>query len=516
MRVAARTLGRTAMFAVALSPLLLSGGTAVADDSAAHALADKFSRAEDAERAAAEKKAEERKRAEAEKARAEAQRQAQRRKAAAEQRAKDEAEMLDRARAEAEARRLEEQRAADERARIEAEQEAARAEAARLAQEAEQRRLEEERTAEEARQAEAARLAKEVEEKRLAEERKAEEERKTEEARQAEAARIAREAEERKAEEARQAEAQRLAKEAEERKAEEARIAKEAEEKRLAEQRRAARLAKESEEKRRAEAARKAEEQRQADAAREALEKMRTEEAERVAEKFRLAREAREAKLARERSASARDRGEDTRDSLGGPLPDAQAAPAPWDTPNDAPARYLPTRVTILLVMDPRHRIFAAYPPRANPVLCIGEGCYISGGANAPAEYMPRWSALGPANSIGRRAGPCRDQLTCVFRDVELGGGYGQILPVDMGLLHHERREIRGVHPDPTCDLVSGRLYCGEPVVAKGYRAWIVPEVIATKAGPDALREALALGLPAARSATLDPWRSQVHAESSR
>ena len=58
MRVAARTLGRTAMFAVALSPLLLSGGTAVADDSAAHALADKFSRAEDAERAAAEKKAE--------------------------------------------------------------------------------------------------------------------------------------------------------------------------------------------------------------------------------------------------------------------------------------------------------------------------------------------------------------------------------------------------------------------------------------------------------------------------
>ena len=67
-----------------------------------------------------------------------------------------------------------------------------------------------------------------------------------------------------------------------------------------------------------------------------------------------------------------------------------------------------------------------------------------------------------------------------------------------------------------TCDVVSGRLYCGEPVVAKGYRAWIVPEVIATKAGPDALREALAQGLPAARSATLDPWRSQVHAESSR
>jgi colicin import membrane protein len=172
--------------------------------------------------------------------------------------------------------------------------------------------------------------------------------------------------------------------------------------------------------------------------------------------------------------------------------------------------------VTILLMMDPRKRVFATYPPTANPVLCIGQGCYVSGGAGAPAEYMPRFSALGPANSIGRRAGPCRNQLTCVFRDVELGGGYGQIQPVDMGLLHHDRREIRGVRPDPTCDLMSGRLFCAEATVAKGYRAWIVPEVIATKAGAEALREALALGLPTVRSVDADPWHVRVHAESSR
>ena len=499
MRVAARTLSRTAMFAVAISPLFLAAAVR-ADDTAAHAIAEKFSRAEDAERAAAEKKAEEKKKAEAEKARAEAKRQAERRKAADEQRSKDEAEMLDRARAEDDARRQAEERAAEQ-ARIESERQAARAEAERLAREAEQGRAEEARKAEEARQVEAARLAKEVEDKRLADERQAEEARKVEEARQAEAARIAKEAEDRKAAEARQAE--------------DARIAKEAEEKRVAEQHRAQRLAHEAEEKRRAEAARKAEEQRQADAAREALERQRTEEAERVAEKFRLAREAREAKH-READAAARERGTDTRDSLGGPTADAQTPPAPWDTPNDAPARYLPTRATILLVMDPRHRVFAAYPPTGNPVLCIDQGCYISGGANGPSEYMPRYAALGPANSIGRRAGPCRNQLTCVFRDVELGGGYAQIQPVDMGLLHHDRREIRGVRPDPTCDILGGRLFCGEPVVAKGYRAWVVPEMIATKAGPDALREALTLGLPTARSATLDPWRSVVHAESSR
>ena len=499
MRVAARTLGRAAMFAVAFSPLILTAGSAVAaDDSAAHALAEKFSRAEDAERAEAAKKAEAKKKAEAEKARAEAQRQAERRKATVDQRTKDEAEMQEAARQEAEARRAADQRAAEERTRIEAEQEAARADAARLAQEAEQRRIEDDRKAEEARQAEAARLAKDVEDKRLADERKAEADRQAEEARQAEAAH-----------------------QADERKAEDARIAKEAEEKRLGEEHRAARLAKEAEDKRRAEAAKKAEEQRQADAARETLERQRTEEAERVAEKFRLAREAREARLAREHEQAARDNGtdtgnSDTRNSLGGPGPDAAPPTAPWDATDTGPARFLPTRVTILLVMDPRRRIFATYPPTANPVLCIGQGCYVSGGAGGPAEYMPRFSALGPANSIGRRAGPCRNQLTCAFRDVELGGGYGQIQPVDMGLLHHDRREIRGVRPDPTCDLISGRLFCAEPTVAKGYRAWIVPEVIATKAGAEALREALALGLPTVRSADADPWHVRVHAESSR
>jgi hypothetical protein len=487
MRVAARTLGRAAMFAVAFSPLIWTAGSAVAaDDSAAHALAEKFSRAEDAERAEAAKKAEAKKKAEAEKARAEAQRQAERRKATVDQRAKDEAEMQEAARQEAEARRAADQRAAEERTRIEAEQGAARADAARLAQEAEQRRIEDDRKAEEARQAEAARLAKDVEEKRLADERKAE-----------------------------------ATRQAEERKTEDARIAKEAEEKRLGEEHRAARLAKEAEDKRRAEAAKKAEEQRQADAAREALERQRTEEAERVAEKFRLAREAREARLAREREQAARENGadtgnSDTRNSLGGPGPDAAPPIAPRDATDTGPARFLPTRVTILLVMDPRKRAFATYPPTANPVLCIGQGCYVSGGASAPAEYMPRFSALGPANSIGRRAGPCRNQLTCAFRDVELGGGYGQIQPVDMGLLHHDRREIRGVRPDPTCDLISGRLFCAEPTVAKGYRAWIVPEVIATKAGAEALREALVLGLPTVRSADADPWHVRVHAESSR
>jgi len=493
MRVAARTLGRAAILAVAFSPLILRAGARAADDSAAHAIAEKFSRAEDAERAAAAKKAEAQKKAEAEKARAEAQRQAERRKAASAQHAADEAEMLERAREEAEARRQDDERAAAERARVEAEQEAARAEAARLAQDAEARRIEDDRRAEEARQAEAQRLAKEVEDNRLAEDRKAEE------ARQAEVAR----------------------------QAEDARIAKEAEEKRLAEQRRAARLANEAEAARQAEARRKAEETRQADAAREALEQQRTEEAERVAEKFRVAREAREARQARERAAAAPERDTDTRNSLGGPATDAVPPAPPWnlsrdpgDAPDSGPARFLPARVTVLLVMDPRHRIFPAYPPAANPVLCIGPGCYISGGADAPAEYMPRGSALGPVNSIGRRAGPCRNQLTCVFRDVELGGGYAQIQPVDMGLMHHDRREIRGVRPDPTCDLTGGHLFCAEPVVGKGYRAWIVPEVIATKAGAEALREALAHGLPAARSATIDPaidpWQSHVHAESSR
>lgn len=469
---------------VVLAGLMIGAMPAAAENSAAHALAEKFSRAgEESQRAEAAKKAQEeqaraqaaaakkaeekRQRAEASARKAEQERQRaaaaeQARRKAAEQRAADEADMLRRAAAEAEARRLKEQRRteemlrAEEKARVEAQREAARAEAARLAREAEAKHQDEARRAEQTRAAEAARLAREVEAQR-----RAEDQRKAEAARQAEAARLAEEAQEKQ-----RAEARRQAEEA-------AHIA-----------------------------TAKAEEAKRKAAEQAALEARRLEEVQRIAEKFRLAREARERKRAVELEM-------ETRHSLGGPIPPAEPeTAAPSRTTGSRQAQRLPTRVTVLLVLERRRHGLSRRQP--NPVLCIGGGCYVSGGADDAADYMRRWKALGPGNTLGRRAGPCRGQLTCVFRGVELGAEAAPIQPVDMGFWGHDRREVQTARPDMSCKVVRGELSCADPVVAHGYRAWIVPESVATQAGPGALEEALEDGLPDGRSGVPDRWEARV------
>ena len=83
MRVAAMRLGRNAVCTVAFGGLVLVGGAACADESAADAIAEKFSRAaEDSERREAEAK-----KAEAERARMAARKVEARRKAEAERKA---------------------------------------------------------------------------------------------------------------------------------------------------------------------------------------------------------------------------------------------------------------------------------------------------------------------------------------------------------------------------------------------------------------------------------------------
>jgi chemotaxis protein histidine kinase CheA len=322
--------------------------------------------------------------------------------------------------------------------------------------------------------------AAEDSERREAESKKAEAERasvaarKVEVRRKAEAERKA--AEQRKADETdmlEQAKAEVAAHQAEgQRQAEATRLAKEAEEKRLIEER-------------------QSEEARKADAAHAELEASRSEAAQCIADKFRFAQESRILKAQAKNAAPAAN------SSV------AEQAATPMDRkPDTNQASFLPTRITVLLVIQPRNG--GHFTHTANPILCIENGCYISGGLQSAADYMSRSKALGPLNSIGRRAGLCQNQLRCAFRDVDLGGTVGFIQPVDMGLLHHDRREVRKAEPDQTCDVAHGRLYCSAPIIAHDYRAWVVPEFVAAKAGAAALEKALEEGLPASRSAWLD------------
>jgi len=124
MRVAAMRLGLNAVCMVAFEGLLLVGGAARADESAADAIAEKFSRAAEL----SERREAEAKEAEAERASMVARKVGARRKAAAERKAVEQ----------------------------------------RKAKTAALQRLTEERKAQEARLAEAARVAREADEKRLA------------------------------------------------------------------------------------------------------------------------------------------------------------------------------------------------------------------------------------------------------------------------------------------------------------------------------------------------------------
>lgn len=373
----------------------------------------------------------------------------------------------------------EKQRLADERAA--AERKAAEAEKARLAEAAEA-----ERRANEAEKVRLAREAEEVERKRLAE--AAETERRAKEAEKVRLAREAEEAERKRLAEA--AEADRRAKEAE--KVRLAREAEEAEHKRLA----AAKV--EAERRATADAHKRIEEASRADAQRR-MEAEREDEARRLSEKLARAREQREA---------AKNLGSGY-SALGNPparADDPASSPDRSDVQVRAAARGAEAdepRATLLLVMKPGTRGIRRYEKTADPIVCLGETCYVGSGADVAAAKMTRGRALGPGNTLGQRAGACRHSLTCIFRDVDVSAGHFEVQPVDLRLLRHDRRETVSTQADRTCTVSGGQLRCGHPIEAGSYRIWVVPESVAKRAGVNALWSAVADGLPSATAADL-------------
>jgi colicin import membrane protein len=162
--------------------------------------------------------------------------------------------------------------------------------------------------------------------------------------------------------------------------------------------------------------------------------------------------------------------------------------------------------VTVLLVMAPgNYGIRRRGPKTADPVLCTTEGCYISTGAGTPARFMPGRKATGFGNTLGGRAGACRQQLGCIFRSVELDQVQNYLQPVDLHILKHDRRQPHAITSDSECRVDGGRISCNRGIYAADYAMWLIPESIADALGPHALQEALEDGLAAPRSADLNP-----------
>jgi hypothetical protein len=158
-------------------------------------------------------------------------------------------------------------------------------------------------------------------------------------------------------------------------------------------------------------------------------------------------------------------------------------------------------RFTVLLIMAPgNYGIRRNGPKVADPILCAPDGCYVSEGADRPANFLPVRKALGFGNTFGARAGACRQRLGCVFRGVDLGDLRGYLQPVDLHILRHDRRRPQTITGDSACRTDVGSLICSRGIQAEDYAMWILPERLADAVGPSALEQALAEGLNGPRT----------------
>lgn len=165
--------------------------------------------------------------------------------------------------------------------------------------------------------------------------------------------------------------------------------------------------------------------------------------------------------------------------------------------------------MTVLLLMQPGDRGIRRHNKTADPLLCNGGGCFVSNGPDAAASFLPGRKALGFGRTFGARAGACSNTLGCVFRDVELGALPVALQPVDMRVMHHDRREPQTVDTPADCRTHAGRLMCRRTIQAGNYTMWVVREDIARAAGPAALEQALADGLAESEqvAVTREEWR---------
>ncbi|MGE3149384.1 MAG: hypothetical protein AB7K04_09980 [Pseudorhodoplanes sp.] len=157
-------------------------------------------------------------------------------------------------------------------------------------------------------------------------------------------------------------------------------------------------------------------------------------------------------------------------------------------------------RATVLLVMEPGSRGIRRFNKHADPVLCLRTVCYISRGPEQDAEAMPRARALGAANTLGRRAGACRNSLGCVFRNIDLGGDAAWVQPIDLRIIRHDRRQPGFLRVDQTCSAAGGEVACSQGLAGPDYRIWVLPEQLARRVPPHALNAAVGAGLTVAGS----------------
>lgn len=177
---------------------------------------------------------------------------------------------------------------------------------------------------------------------------------------------------------------------------------------------------------------------------------------------------------------------------------------SPEPLPKDESVKH-----TVAVVVMPRQQDGSSWDVGAGAdiVLCGAAGCYVSNGLEKAATFYEGSSGL----LLIKKAGVCRDSLSCVFRDIDLSKLTTEsnkiIEPVDVDYVSHSYMGgvpiLTGAQPhDVPAFLKLGNCSLKRPVIAcqigvheRNYSLWAMPEKLAQTGGRDALDAVLFKGL---------------------
>ena len=132
---------------------------------------------------------------------------------------------------------------------------------------------------------------------------------------------------------------------------------------------------------------------------------------------------------------------------------------------------------------------------KPEPIICLGEVCYVSKGLETPARVMARGEALALKSTADAGSDFCQAKSGCVYRDVAVPEDV-QISVIDLGQSTGTGAEAFSVSVDTSCKKDEDGLACDNPLITHGFSVWTVPEATAKSLGPALLEDAVADGLP--------------------
>ena len=170
----------------------------------------------------------------------------------------------------------------------------------------------------------------------------------------------------------------------------------------------------------------------------------------------------------------------------------AKATESPQTPPTAAPVTppvTLPSggqHVTFLLSLATDANAIA----HPDPILCLGETCWLSNGLESAAKPVQRSTARALKSTANASDDSCAGKSACVYRNVVVPDD-AIIEVIEIGVGDDPADDRYAIDIDKSCRLDEGDLVCDNALETRDYRLWAVPETTAISAGAGALEDAI-------------------------